>query len=305
MNATLPAQPSASRAALLRLHHEPGVTDTQARILFDAFDSPCAIARAGPVRLAHWVAKGLAQRLCNRPSPAVAAKIQASLQWAERPGAQWLTWLDFDYPVCLRGLVDAPVVLYAQGSLQALDKPVVAVVGSRQASEGARRLAHALAKDLASSGWCVVSGLARGVDAAAHAGALASGCDAATVAVMGTGPDRLYPREHMALARSILASGGLLLTEFCPGTRPHPENFPRRNRLIAGLSRGVVVVQARVRSGSLVTARLANELGREVFAVPGRPGDPLAAGTHQLLRDGANLLESVNDIWAAFGLSKP
>lgn len=304
MNLTLSADLSVSRLALLRLHHEPGVTPVMARRLYEAFDCPTAIARADPVRLAHWLAKGLAQRLCAPVARDVVERINASVRWATQADRRLLTWLDTDYPACLRWLPDAPIVLYAVGNLQALTKPQIALVGARNASVWGQRLARELACELTQAGWCVVSGLARGVDSAAHRGALCAGGSATTVALMGTGPDRLYPRQNLDLARAILKAEGLLLTEFCPGTRASPENFPRRNRLIAGLSRGVIVVQARQRSGSLVTARLANDLGREVFAVPGRAGDPLAAGTHQLLREGATLLESAADVFAAFGLDR-
>jgi len=148
----------------------------------------------------------------------------------------------------------------------------------------------------------VVSGLARGLDAAAHKGALAAGQASATLAVMGTGPDRMYPPEHARLARNILDAQGLLITELCPGARVRPQNLLRRHRLIAGLSRGVVVVQAKRHSSALKTAKMACDLGREVFAVPGAAGDPLSVGTHQLIREGAALIESAQDIWAAFGL---
>lgn len=206
------------------------------------------------------------------------------------------------YPALLRTMVDPPPLLHAQGDLRALDKPAVAIVGSRRCSASASALAFDLARDVASRGWCVVSGLARGIDTAAHRGALAAGVPGSTIAVFGTGIDVVYPPENAALARSIVATGGLLLTALAPGSPPLARHFPQRNRIVAGLSRAVVIVQAARASGSMITARLAAELGRDVLAVPGRAGDSLSAGTHDLIRQGAGLLETVDDLWAAFGL---
>ena len=207
-----------------------------------------------------------------------------------------------NYPVSLRVLVDPPAFLYAQGDLRALNKPAVAIVGSRRCSANASALAFDLARDVASRGWCVVSGLARGIDTAAHRGALAAGVPGSTIAVFGTGIDVVYPPENAALARSIVATGGLLLTALAPGSPPLARHFPQRNRIVAGLSRAAVIVQAACASGSMITARLAAELGRDVLAVPGRAGDPMSAGSHDLIRQGAGLLETVDDLWAAFGL---
>ena len=302
MSATLPVSSSAARLALLRLHHEPGVSDACARVLFDAFDCPAAACRVGPARLRHWMAKGLAQCLASSPKRDVAQAMQTSLEWARGPDCRLLTWLDKDYPACLHAMPDPPVVLYARGNLAALSKPMIAIVGVRDSSHPALSLAATIARAVADKGWCVVSGLARGLDAAAHKGALAAGQASATLAVMGTGPDRMYPPEHARLARRILDAQGLLITELCPGARVRPLNLLRRHRLIAGLSRGVVVVQAKRHSSALKTAQLAGDLGREVFAVPGAAGDPFSVGTHQLIREGAALVESVQDIWAAFGL---
>jgi DNA processing protein len=302
MRKKLPASGSAARLALLRLHHEPGVSDACARVLFEAFDCPVAACRAGPARLRHWMAKGLAQCLASSPKRDVAQAMQASLEWARGPDCRLLTWLDQDYPACLHAMPDPPVVLYARGNLAALSKPMLAIVGARDSSRPALSLAGTLARAVADKGWCVVSGLGRGLDAAAHKGALAAEQGSATLAVMGTGPDRMYPPEHAQLARSILGAEGLLITELCPGARVHPQHLLRRQRLIAGLSRGVVVVQAKRHSSALKTAKLACDLGREVFAVPGAAGDPFSVGTHQLIREGAALVESAQDIWAAFGL---
>lgn len=207
-----------------------------------------------------------------------------------------------NYPAVLCTLFDPPALLYAQGDLRIFDKPAVAIVGSRRCSASASALAFDLARNVASRGWCVVSGLARGIDTAAHQGALAAGVPGSTIAVLGTGIDVVYPPENTALARSIVDAGGLLFTALAPGSPPLARHFPQRNRIVAGLSRAVVIVQAARASGSMITARLAAELGREVLAVPGRAGDPLSAGTHDLIRQGAGLLETVDDLWAAFGL---
>ena len=217
-------------------------------------------------------------------------------------GVVGLTLADEDYPVLLRTMPKPPGRLYARGDLGLLSKPAVAIVGSRCCSASARTMAYNLARDIASCGWCVVSGLARGVDTAAHQGALASGVQGSTVAVFGTGIDVVYPVQNTKLAHAIVDAGGLWLTAFSPGTRPLPAHFPQRNRIVAGLARATIVVQAKRASGSMITARMAADMGREVLAVPGRATDPLAAGTHDLIRQGAGLLESADDLWAAFGL---
>jgi DNA processing protein len=229
--------------------------------------------------------------------------MQLSLEWAKAADCRLLTWLDKDYPACLYAMPDPPVVLYARGNLAALSKPMIAILGVRESSRAALKLGANIARAAAERGWCVVSGLARGLDVAAAKGALASGQASATLAVMATGPDRMYPPENAGTAREMLQAQGLLLTELCPGARFHPQNILRRQRLIAGLSRGVLVVQAKRHSSTLKIARVACDLGREVFAVPGTAGDPLSAGTHQLIREGAALVESVQDIWSEFGLT--
>ena len=209
---------------------------------------------------------------------------------------------DLRYPVLLREIHDPPGCLYARGDISVLSKPAAAIVGSRRCTAGARALAFYLARDIASRGWCVISGLARGIDTAAHQGALAAGLPGSTIAVFGTGIDVVYPPENTRLASSIVDAGGLLLSGFEPGAPPLAKHFPQRNRIVAGLGRATIVVQAALASGSMITARLAAEMGREVLAVPGRPGDQLSQGTHALIRQGAGLLEGVDDLWAAFGL---
>ncbi len=293
------------RLSLLRLHLEPKVSWVQARHLFEAFDAPSDIFKASAGQLCQWMPLELAQRLSAPPSSSVKSAMQVAIRWAAQPDCQWLTWLDGQYPVALSDLVDAPPVLYARGDVGLLRYPAVTVVGARAANLAGHQLAFNLGRDLALAGWSVISGLAQGVDASAHRGALSVAAEvgqARTVAVMGTGMDQIYPARHQALADAIVGQGGLLLTEAAFGTVLSPHLFPRRNRLVAALGRATVVVQAKARSGSLITARLANELGRDVFAVPGPAGAPLYVGCHGLIRQGAGLLESADDLWRAFGL---
>ena len=201
------------------------------------------------------------------------------------------------YPARLAAIASPPPVLYCRGDPDILGRPQLAIVGARAATRGGRERARAFARALASCGLVVTSGLARGIDAAAHRGALDAG--APGVAVLATGPDRIYPRSNAELAGE-LAETGVVITERAPGTPPLPENFPRRNRLISGLSLGVLVVEASLRSGSLITARLAADEGREVFAVPGSVDSPLSRGCHALIRDGAKLVESAVDVIEEF-----
>jgi len=203
-----------------------------------------------------------------------------------------MAWNDPQFPATLLAIGDAPPALWYRGSLEALRTPAVAIVGSRAASAAALETADRLGRDLAARGITVVSGLARGVDSAAHRGALRSG---RTAAVLGSGVDRVYPREHTALADAV-ARDGLLLSEYPPGTPPLPFHFPMRNRLISGLSRVVVVVEANEKSGSLITAGCALEQGREVMAVPGSVLGGRNRGAHALIRDGAKIVECADDI---------
>jgi len=212
----------------------------------------------------------------------------------EKIGAVLIAHGEPDYPRALAAIEDAPPLIARLGDADLLERPMVAIVGARNASANGRRLASQLAADLGSAGVTVISGLARGIDTAAHTGALASG----TVAVVAGGIDVVYPKENQTLYEDILARG-VVLAESPPGTEPIARHFPRRNRLISGLSLGVVVVEAAPRSGSLITARMALEQGREVFAVPGSPLDPRARGTNNLIRQGATLTETAEDILQA------
>lgn len=206
-----------------------------------------------------------------------------------------LSLADPDYPAILREIADPPPLLYLRGKRDALLGENLAVVGARRASPYGIEIAGGLGESLASSGLCVVSGGARGIDTAAHQGALAA-ANGKTVAVLGTGLNVTYPRENQKLFEKI-AEKGCLLSEFPPGTGPLPHHFPMRNRIIAGLSLGVIVVEAKEKSGALITARLAGEQGREVFAVPGKITSPLSQGTHRLIQDGAKLVQEVKDIF--------
>ena len=220
-------------------------------------------------------------------------------RWAaevERRGIRVITAFDPEYPALLLEIADPPFVLHASGSLDRLRLPAVSVVGSRDASRYGRDVAQRLGRELSAAGVAVVSGFARGVDAAAHEAALEG--PGGTVAVLGCGLDVDYPREHRRLREALAAAGGLFLSEHPPGEEPRPQNFPIRNRVIAGLSAGVVVVEASRRSGSLITARLAADFGRDVFAVPGSIFSETSAGAHALLRDGAILCTGTDDVLA-------
>lgn len=216
--------------------------------------------------------------------------------WLERPGHRLLRCDEADFPPQLESIANPPAVLFVAGDAGLLLRPQLAVVGARGASPAGLANARLFARALAATGLVITSGLADGIDGAAHRAAL--DVDGATVAVMGTGPDRVYPTRHRELAACI-ARDGAVVSEFLPGTGARAGHFPRRNRIISGLSLGTLVVEASVRSGSLITARLAAEQGREVFALPGSIHHPLARGCHRLLRDGAQLVETVEDIVTA------
>lgn len=223
----------------------------------------------------------------------IPSKSACEKEWAaiDRAGGHLIAWGEPDYPPLLSHVEDAPPLLIVLGHPHLLRKKSIAVVGARNASLNGQRLAEGMARDLGRFGFLVVSGLARGVDTAAHKGAIASG----TLAVLGGGADVIYPKENAALYDRMRAEGALV-SEVPLGTQPQARHFPRRNRIISGLSRGIVVIEAGLKSGSLITARLAAEQGREVFAVPGSPTDPRSKGANKLIRDGAQLTESVDDI---------
>ena len=221
------------------------------------------------------------------------ARLTADLRWLAEPGHRLLRCTEGDFPPQLDNIPQPPAALFVVGDAGMLLYPQVAIVGARGASSAGLTHARAFARALAEAGFAITSGLADGIDGAAHVAALELGLP--TVAVIGTGPDRVYPRKHHALARRV-AEHGVLASEFPPGTPARADHFPRRNRIIAGLALGTLVVEAGLRSGSLITARLAGEQGREVFALPGSIHNPLARGCHRLIRDGARLVEDAAEI---------
>ncbi|MGH8556966.1 MAG: DNA-processing protein DprA [Methylococcales bacterium] len=221
------------------------------------------------------------------------AAIDNDLEWLNQPGHQAITLHDPLYPACLKEIAVPPPLLFIIGDASLLSMPQLSIVGSRNPSRSGITTSRDFAAALSSAGLCITSGLALGIDASAHEGSLNAG--GKTVAVLGTGPDRVYPARHKQLAWEIAAKG-CLVSEFPPGTRPKACNFPRRNRIISGLGLGVLVVEAAIQSGSLITARLALEQGREVFAIPGSIHNPLARGCNALIKKGAKLVETAQDI---------
>jgi DNA processing protein len=267
--------------------------------LLQAFGDPLSIYRATPARRNAVVPEAVASRLRQPVPDATLAGIRA---WLAVPGNELLGWDDPDYPRALLELGHAPPALYFVGRRDLLNRPALAIVGSRNATPQGCDNARAFALALSNAGLTIVSGLALGADAAAHEGALEG--PGSTLAVVGTGMDRVYPARNRDLAHLIAQRGGML-SEFPPGTPPREGNFPRRNRLISGLARGVLVVEAALDSGSLITARLAGEQGREVFAIPGSIHSPLARGCHKLIREGAKLVETAADVLSELGMSAP
>ena len=244
---------------------------------------------------AELAALGLGEatiRALKQPDPALLEQDRA---WVSGSGASVIAMDHEDYPPLLRRIPDPPPVLFVLGDPGLLWLPQLAVVGSRNPTAAGREHASDFAASLARSGLAITSGLAAGIDAAAHRGALAAA--GATIAVLGCGPDQVYPRQHEGLMASI-AESGAVVSEFPPGTPPRRANFPRRNRIISGLALGVLVVEAALASGSLITARLAAEQGREVFALPGSLHNPLAKGCHRLIKQGARLVETTDEIGA-------
>jgi DNA processing protein len=283
------------RAMLARA---PGLTAEHVRALFAATGGESDFIRGS--RAPEEVGLPRAAR-AFLASPDEAA-LQCDLQWIEASGAQLILCTDPAYPPLLAQTAGAPPVLFVLGSVDALHSPQLAMVGSRSPTAAGRKTARDFAAGFASAGLTVTSGLALGVDAASHEGALLVG--GLTVAVFGTGLDHVYPSANAGLAARIRERGALV-SEFPPRTRPLGVNFPRRNRIISGLSRGTLVVEATRRSGSLVTARLAGEQGREVFAIPGSIHSPVSRGCHQLIRDGATLVEAPAEVLSELRIPLP
>ena len=280
-------------AAWLRLQQTPGLGIVAAHKLLSAFAGPAAILAADPARLSALVGSKLTTALLAPPTATLQALIDKTLSWAALPGNHVLTLADEHYPPLLLEIADPPLLLYAKGRLELMHRESLAIVGSRNASMQGILHARQFAQTLSEAGLAIVSGLALGIDTAAHEGALAGA--GATIAVIGTGADIVYPARNHALAHRI-ADEGCILSEYALGTPALPANFPRRNRIISGLAGGTLVVEAAAQSGSLITARLAAEQGRDVYAIPGSIQSPLARGCHELIRQGAKLVETAADI---------
>ncbi|MDD5033839.1 MAG: DNA-processing protein DprA [Methylococcaceae bacterium] len=284
------------RLALLRA---PGVGPRTYQALIERLGSPAAVFAESPADLS---ALGLGKSTLEWLQNPDWRRIENDLRWLELPGHHCLDLGDAAYPKALREIPDPPPLLFVDGEPAALQARQLAVVGSRNPSPIGERMAGDFARALVQAGFAVTSGLALGIDGAAHRGALSGG--GLTLAVAGTGLDQVYPRRHRFLAEQILDQGGALISEFPLGTPPQAGNFPRRNRIISGLSLGVLVVEAAARSGSLITARMALEQGREVFALPGSINDPLARGCNALIKQGAKLVETVTDILEEFAAAR-
>ena len=276
-------------ASWLQLTLTPGLGATTVRHLLGRFGLPESVLAAPKEQLESVAGPAIAALLREARAEAV----ERALRWAEEPGHALVTLADSAYPQMLLETPDPPVLLYATGRLELLGRPALAVVGSRNATVQGVRDAEQFAKAFSEAGLTIVSGLALGIDAAAHRGGLAA--QGSTIAVLGTGIDVVYPRQNAPLAARI-AESGLILSEFPLGTRGLPDHFPRRNRLISGLAQGCLVIEAALASGSLITARAALEQGREVFALPGSIHSPLSKGTHALIKQGAKLVESADDV---------
>jgi len=283
--AAAPRLTDKQRIAWLRLIRTPNVGPATFRDLINRFGS----AEAALEMLPELMISGGAQRIARIPS---AAEAQAELEAAKKAGASLVAIGEADYPPMLRRMDQPPPILAVKGGSAVFGLPAVGIVGARNASLAGIKMARILARDLGKAGYAVISGLARGIDAAAHNGALTTG----TVAALAGGLDRPYPPENLELCDEIAAGSGAVVSEMPFGHEPRAQDFPRRNRLIAGLSLGLVVVEAAKRSGSLISARLAGEMGRLVFAVPGSPLDPRAAGANGLLKDGAILVTEAADV---------
>ncbi|KVQ42583.1 DNA processing protein DprA [Burkholderia territorii] len=293
--------PSTLRA-WLQLAHAPGLSPAALHALLDAFGSPAALLRASDQAIGAASSAAVARAVRASERSDLDARTDAALAWLDAPGNAIVTLGDPVYPSRLRDLHDPPPLLYVKGRLDLLHARGLAVVGSRHATPQGLADATRFSQALADAGLAVVSGLALGIDGAAHRGGLDG--RAGTIAVIATGADLVYPARHRALAHEIAARGAIV-SEWPLGTPARASHFPQRNRLIAALALGVLVVEAAPRSGSLITARLANELGRDVFAMPGSIHAPLAQGCHALIRDGAKLTATPLDVLEEYGLGEP
>jgi DNA processing protein len=294
MPAFTPVSP-AELEARLRLHRLPELGPARFKTLLEAFGSA---SKAISAPASAWRALGLPP-VCAEARRCAQVRDGAShaLAWLEHPGQHLLMFDQPDYPALLGEISDAPPLLFVAGDQGILEKPQLAMVGSRRASRPGMDTAASFSRSLAGAGFVITSGLALGIDAAAHQAALDVGGQ--TIGVLGTGLEKFYPQRNRRLADAMIASGSAVLSEFPLDAGPTASNFPRRNRIISGLSLGVLVVEASVASGSLITARLAAEQGREVYAIPGSIHHPGAKGCHQLIRDGAVLVETIEHILEA------
>jgi DNA processing protein len=287
----------------LRLCLISGIGDGTIRKLLGAFGVPEQVFAASHAALAQAVGEAQAARVRSAGGDSViSGAVENALRWVETPGNHIVTLADAGYPRDLLDAADPPPLLYMKGRVELLGRRALAIVGSRNATAQGIANADHFAATLSRVGLCIVSGQALGIDTAAHRGGLTG--PGSTIAVIGTGADIVYPARNRELAHAI-AANGLIVSEFPLGTPANAANFPRRNRIISGLSKGVLVIEAALRSGSLITARLAGEQGRDVFALPGSIHSPLAKGCHQLIKQGAKLVDSVEDILEELNLAQP
>ena len=296
----MPPAQSHDAFAWLAFTLRPGVPPSAQRALLRRFGTPHAAIQAAPADIAHACGdEEVARAFARGPRGEV---VERTLRWLQLPGRKLLALGEEGYPAALLQIADPPTLLYAHGNPGVFASAGIAIVGSRNATPRGVQDAEAFAREISAAGFCVVSGMARGIDAAAHRGALQA--RGSSVAVLGTGVDIVYPRGHEALAES-LAQHGCLLSELPLGMHPDRGNFPRRNRLISGLARGVIVVEASRQSGSLITARCAVDQNRDVFAIPGSIHSSFSKGCHWLIKEGAKLVETAADVLGDYGIESP
>ena len=291
--------PDPGLASWLQLTLTPGLGTATIRKLLSQFGLPEKIVGARRSDLARYAGADAIQAL---DSESVGRAVERALAWLEQPGNAIITLADTAFPRLLLEIPDPPALIYCRGRTELLNRPALALVGSRNATAQGTSNAEQFARSFSNAGFTIVSGLAQGIDSAAHRGGLTG--EGSTIAVLGTGVDIAYPQSNAVLAADIAAQG-LLLSEFPLGTKAFAHNFPRRNRLISGLAQGCLVVEAALASGSLITARAAAEQGREVFAVPGSIHSPLSKGCHALIKSGAKLAESAEDVLSELAAFRP
>jgi DNA processing protein len=285
----------ATLASWIALSRVPGLGNEGLRHLLQAFGSPESVLSASASSLSTYVRPAVAHAIVEQVDDAVFEPVS---KWLDDPLNRILSIADTEYPQHLLNTIDPPLLLYVKGRVDLLNVRTLAVVGSRNATAQGIRNAESFSQSASDAGLCIVSGMAHGIDAAAHSGGLRG--KSASIAVVGTGLDKVYPAANRDLAHQ-LAEEGVIISEFALGTPPLATNFPRRNRIISGLSLGCLVVEASLQSGSLITARMALEQGREVFAIPGSIHSPQSKGCHALIKQGAKLVESANDILEELG----